>query len=208
MVNLRSNFRPLREPSSSLPHLGPTKDYPNTKLLTNVLDLAYHALTPANLVDHKSTAYLSWTFPVQFARLPAIMPTIPIHPPSTHRSGSSASALPQLLQTPSGYAIVEIQGTVNTSRTNDNANAMGKIVFPHYEPGMANEDTSWHKRVYLYVGKHQRLTGEVKKLAKPLAVIRKVAGTGNESAPEELEIAEIVYWKVLFAHRPEPVGGE
>lgn len=116
--------------------------------------------------------------------------------------------MPQLLHTPSGFAIVEIQGTVNTSRTNDNANAIGKIVFPHYEPGMANQDKSWHKRVYLYVGKHQRLTGEVKKLAKPIAVIRKIAGTGNDSAPEELEIAEIVYWKLLFAHRPEPVGGE
>lgn len=133
------------------------------------------------------------------------MPTVPIHPPSPHRS-SGASALPQLLQTPSGYAIVEIQGTVNTSRTNDNANAIGKIVFPNYQSGMSADDTSWHKRVYLYVGKHQRLTGEVKKLMKPLAVIRKAAG--SVGGPEELEIVEIVYWKLLFAQRPEPVGGE
>lgn len=69
------------------------------------------------------------------------------------------------------------------------------------------------KKVYLYVGKHQRLTGEVKKLPKAMAVIRKRESEGEEEAEEEgggeeLEIAEIVRWKILFAGRPEPVGGE
>lgn len=71
------------------------------------------------------------------------------------------------------------------------------------------------KRVYLYVGQHQRLTGEVKKLPKPLAVIRRreirtdglengeVDAAGGE---DELEIVEIVRWKILFSSRPEPVG--
>jgi chromosome transmission fidelity protein 8 len=73
---------------------------------------------------------------------------------------------------------------------------------------MAADDTSWHKRVYLYVGKHQRLTGEVKKLPKPMAVLRKREAAGETDGGEsELEIAEIVYYKLLFAHRPEPVGG-
>lgn len=61
-------------------------------------------------------------------------------------------------------------------------------------------------RVYLFVGKHQRLTGEVKKLPKPLAIVRrKTQAEGVEG--ESLEIAEIVRYKLLFAHRPEPVGG-
>lgn len=68
------------------------------------------------------------------------------------------------------------------------------------------------KKVYLYVGKYQRLTGEVKKLGKPLAVIRKVdeayngAGEGSGSSSEALEIVDIVKFKVLFSGRPEPVG--
>lgn len=61
------------------------------------------------------------------------------------------------------------------------------------------------KTAHLYVGKYQRLTGEVKKLANPVAVIRK--RDEGETNGEELEIVEIVYWKVVFSGRPEPVGG-
>ena len=77
------------------------------------------------------------------------------------------------------------------------------------------------KKVYLYVGKHQRLVGEVKKLNKAMAVIRKREAKGSSDIEwesggrskegmeeEELEIAEIVRWKVIFGGRPEPVGGE
>ena len=81
------------------------------------------------------------------------------------------------------------------------------------------------KRVYLYIGQHQRLQGEVKKLAKPLAVIRrrsrpddasrgievdsdreKVLERKEEEDKDELEIVEIVKWKLVFSNRPEPVG--
>jgi chromosome transmission fidelity protein 8 len=74
------------------------------------------------------------------------------------------------------------------------------------------------KKVYLYVGKHQRLAGEVKILGKPVGVLRKrttaksmdeMIDMGNEKRPkdtgEELEIVEIVRVKILFAGRPEPV---
>lgn len=73
--------------------------------------------------------------------------------------------------------------------------------------------------VHLYVGKHQRLPGEVKKLAKPVALLQKkpkahdTHGTngvedvnGPEETGEEVEIVEIVKFKILFAGRPEPVG--
>lgn len=59
------------------------------------------------------------------------------------------------------------------------------------------------KRVHLYVGLHQRLTGEVKRLPRAVAVIRK----RDDGAEDELEVVELVYWKVLFSSRPEPVGG-
>ena len=77
------------------------------------------------------------------------------------------------------------------------------------------------KRVYLYVGKHQRLTGEVKKLPKAIAVIQKAEigatdkmeldgretqAEGGESSGEQLRIEEIIKYKILFAGRPEPVG--
>lgn len=143
------------------------------------------------------------------------MPATVIHPPPAHPSGPSLSALPQLLQTPSGLAILELQGTLNapaaasgtsSSDAASTAYPVGKLVFPHYNSGLAADDTSWHKRVYLYVGKHQRLTGEVKKLAKPLAILRRKEDPSADGA--DLQIAEVVYYKLLFAHRPEPVGGE
>lgn len=64
------------------------------------------------------------------------------------------------------------------------------------------------KTVHLYVGLHQRLTGEVKKLAKPLAVIRRRAEDTKteEAGGDELEIVDVVYYKMIFSSRPEPVG--
>ena len=77
------------------------------------------------------------------------------------------------------------------------------------------------KKVWLYVGKHQRLTGEVKKVPKALAVIRKRRGEsegdemavdgdvragGEEVGRQDLEVVEIVKYKILFSLRPEPVG--
>lgn len=141
--------------------------------------------------------------------------------------------LPKLLQTPSGLALLELQGTINLpepdledvdipkitdSSTQSFQTPIGRLIFPEYDT--ANPDnTKWMKRVYLYVGKHQRLTGEVKKLPRAFAVIRKKE-TGSSSqtnvdvsmqdvesdAGDELEIMEIVKWKILFSTRPEPVG--
>ena len=164
------------------------------------------------------------------------MPSVALHPPGckNDRNGSRASLvnpLPQLLQTPSGLALVEIQGTLHTpasnltSDENDIASIetpVGRLVFPFYNPNSPDfENQSWMKRIYLYVGKHQRLTGEVKKLPKAIAVIRKresvateimeldskeTTAEGEGSLAEQLEIVEIVKYKILFAGRPEPVG--
>lgn len=89
---------------------------------------------------------------------------------------------------------------------------VGKLVFPLYRPELNDpSDTKWMKRVYFYVGENQRLSGEVKKLGKPFAVIRKrvvedadvdMDGDGGE----ELEIVEIVRYKAVFSTRPEPVS--
>ena len=153
------------------------------------------------------------------------MPAVPLHlSPHLHPGASSttitatspnpaSNPLPTLLQTPTGLAILEIQGTLNLphSSSDDTALPVGKLVFPHYEPNDAAGSKAWMKTVYLYVGKHQRLTGEVKKLPNAVAVVRKreieeeEIGVGR-SGKEELEIVDIVEWKVVFSSRPEPVG--
>lgn len=133
------------------------------------------------------------------------MPSVPISMPAKANGGVS-NPLPNILQTPAGLAILEIQGSLNsTLHTEPGANLpVGKLDFPLYDTKAPASDTAWQKRVHLYVGKHQRLTGEVKKLPQAVAVLRKVPGDSADG--QALEVAEIIYYKVLFASRPEPVG--
>lgn len=133
--------------------------------------------------------------------------------------------LPDLLQTPSGLAILEIQGTIHApfpefhdgeAPIDNPRTSVGRLEFPLFDPTSGSHDQKWMKRVYLYVGKHQRLTGEVKKLPKPLLVIEKRDQTknlnsksvdgGEKAVTEELEIIAVVRHKLLFGGRPEPVG--
>jgi chromosome transmission fidelity protein 8 len=137
------------------------------------------------------------------------MPTIPLHLSSGIPVPKVSNPLPPILQTPYGLALVELQGTINmpsnSSSDPDQSSGtpIGRLVFPAESSDPENKE--WMKRVYLYVGKHQRMTGEVKKLVNPLAVVQKRQGTGLD---EELEIVEILRWKILFGSRPEPVGDD
>ena len=137
------------------------------------------------------------------------MPTIPLHiSPAQTAVAKPINLLPQLLQTPGGLAILEIQGSINLPPASPSSPtiSIGRLVFPDYTASGSPEDKSWMKKVHLYVGQHQRLTGEAKKLPNPVAVIRKRNSGGTIAEGDELEIAEIVYFKVLFSSRPEPVG--
>ena len=162
------------------------------------------------------------------------MSAIPIYPTQRRLAPlpqSQLNPLPHLLCTPCGLALLELQGTINlpqrdleghtselqvTGSGASQETSIGRLVFPDYHPTTQEpSSTAWTKRVYLYVGKHQRLTGEVKKLPKAIAIMRKRTTDGQESVTnpsltedktEELEIMEIVKWKILFSQRPEPVG--
>ena len=52
------------------------------------------------------------------------------------------------------------------------------------------------------------MTGEVKKLPKPLGVVRRRKDDESGVGGDELEVLEVVEWKVVFRERPEPVGGK
>lgn len=154
------------------------------------------------------------------------MPAITLHTSSvvSDQQRSITNTVPTLLQTPSGLAILEIQGTIHApfpapSDDGDESirteTPIGRLEFPLYDPHDVIDSGKWMKRVYLYVGKHQRLTGEVKKLPKSLVVIGKrerAAQNGidvdmdRESEEEELEILEVIQHKIIFGGRPEPVG--
>lgn len=154
------------------------------------------------------------------------MTSIPLYPPAG-REQKTQSPLPQLLHTPSGLALLELQGTINLPGSNPDGDVViddagdegeagtkaavpiGRIDFPDYRPDALDPtSTSWMKRVFLFVGQHQRLAGEVRKLPKPIAVVRRRGNVaGDPDAPaEDLEVVDIVKYKVVFSQRPEPVG--
>ncbi|KAH6847862.1 Ctf8-domain-containing protein [Chaetomium sp. MPI-CAGE-AT-0009] len=102
---------------------------------------------------------------------------------------------------------------------------IGRLHFPDYNPSSSSDptgDTAWMKRAWLFIGENQRLQGEVKRLPRAVAVLRRrgVGGVGGGGGgggeeeeeggerPEELEVVEVVKYKVVFSSRPEPVGSE
>ncbi|KAJ5635747.1 uncharacterized protein N7484_009060 [Penicillium longicatenatum] len=151
------------------------------------------------------------------------MPSIRLHPQSSSSAEKTpypvTNPLPQLLQTPSGLALLELQGTINLPSTEQDEydttpapqspngvsyeTPIGKLMFPDYST-LNPDDTKWMKRAYLYVGRYQRMTGEVKKLPKPIALLQKRASSSTEI--EDLEVVEIIRYKVFFKNRPEPVN--
>ncbi|KAF1929431.1 uncharacterized protein M421DRAFT_61264 [Didymella exigua CBS 183.55] len=151
------------------------------------------------------------------------MPSVPLYPPGQTPPPTIANPLPPLLHTPSGLALLEIQGTVHfpTPTSSATSTRVGKLVFPLYNPALHGaEDAKWMKRVYLYVGENQRMVGECKKLGKRFAVVRRrgsaegedtvmggAEADGDARRGEELEIVEVVGHKLVFSGRPEPVGG-
>ena len=133
--------------------------------------------------------------------------------PSYNNASAGSSPLPQTVQTPAGLALLELQGIINLPKDSEgeplNDFNFGRLVFPDYKPGAIG--SGWMKRVYLYIGQHQRLNGEVKKLPKAMAVIRRKQGVseqenGDDAGSDELEIVDIIKYKLMFAGRPEPVG--
>lgn len=148
--------------------------------------------------------------------------SVKLHPRRPGSTNLTTNLLPELIQTPSGLALLELQGTINLPQPDPELEGLspeipiGRITFPDFNHNALDpSSTSWMKRVHLYVGQHQRLTGEVKKLPKALAVIRKRQADGEDSIMTEvdgqetsgdLEVVDIVKYKLIFSHRPEPVG--
>lgn len=152
------------------------------------------------------------------------MASIKLHPPL--KGPNAPSPLPQIVQTPSGLALLELQGTINHPKDTTTGEALpdfnfGRLDFPDYSPDVIG--SAWMKRVFLYVGNYQRLNGELKKMPKAFAVVRKKHSPGEvdgdvtmaneegedrgaEEKGEELEVVEIIKYKLIFSGRPEPVG--
>lgn len=132
--------------------------------------------------------------------------------------------LPNILKTPSGLVLIEIQGSIHIgnrtlssavglglqneneydiniqpSSTSDETDLIGKFDFSDLEKG--------GNSVTLVVDQHQRLRGKLEKLKKPLAILRidEQNGEGTAKSPVMIPVVDIVSQKLIFSSRPEPI---
>lgn len=113
---------------------------------------------------------------------------------------------PQILQTNNGALLIEIQGTINVGESpltgEEDAAEKTKPISHMVDIGdieFTEIDTA-KPIATLVVGKRQKLTGKVVKLAKPLAILK------MPSSPEakEIHVTQVLTHKVIFSDRPEP----
>ncbi|ODQ63816.1 hypothetical protein NADFUDRAFT_47642 [Nadsonia fulvescens var. elongata DSM 6958] len=129
------------------------------------------------------------------------------------------SYIPQVLKTPSGLILVEIQGVLHIPDIDHDDSGIPNVLVGSFD---VKEDG----KALLMVHGHQRLEGTVKKLQTPLGIL-KMESEENESNrhnPDiggfdsqgrnystqriqhgKAEIVEIIRHKVSFILRPEPV---
>ena len=137
-------------------------------------------------------------------------------------SKEKSTTLPQLLQTPSGLILIEIQGTLHIGNqtlvssggfglNNLNENKckaelihfLGKFDFSELE----------NKNISLTIDEHQSLHGQFVKLKKPLAILRidhlidphQEIRTKCDHDPINVPLLDVIEFKVVFTSRPEPI---
>lgn len=123
--------------------------------------------------------------------------------------------VPNILQTPSGLILIEIQGTIHIGKKALKATDSLELDI-HGDQNTPSHDligtldfSQLEKdgEVILNVDQHQRLRGKIEKLNPPLAIMRtdQAKRKVNHSEHVEIPIVDIVRLKVVFATLPEPI---
>jgi chromosome transmission fidelity protein 8 len=128
--------------------------------------------------------------------------------------------LPQILHTPSGLALIEIQGKIHVGTQPLIQSALDLQVVSEEDSRDELVDSSKHRKlgtlefsdngkdVNLIIGKHQRLRGKISELKTPLAVLKMDELTHSSPLKNDIKtipILEVIKYKILFNTRPEPV---
>lgn len=134
-------------------------------------------------------------------------------------SDITGSVIPQTLQTPSGLALLDIQGNIrigNKALTgkgglgleSQNGEPEDYISILEYVGEFDFSDVlAGGSEVLLRVGKSQLMKGKLEKLKKPVAVLRIASDEQitTEDEVKEIDVVEIVYYKLAFTTMPEHV---
>lgn len=122
--------------------------------------------------------------------------------------------LPEILRTPSGTVLLEIQGVINVGetplvRTELDLGSL-ETESTHEEIPIGAIDlsqvTEAGSPVILEMGKSQLLRGKVVKLGVPLAILEVSAATDtSDNSEAEVPVLDVITHKAVFSARPEPV---
>lgn len=147
------------------------------------------------------------------------MPVAVLNKKLQSNAASDGSVLPQTIQTPSGLALLDIQGTIrignkaltgkgglgldsqsgNSEDDNGALEHVGEFDFSGVLAGGSE--------VLMRVGKSQLMRGKLEKLKKPVAILRIESDDQitTEDEVKQIDVVEIVYYKLAFATMPEHV---
>lgn len=130
---------------------------------------------------------------------------------------ASGDRFDQLISTPYGLLMLEIQGELNlpsevppeTDQTGQRANfATVDELYHAVKFGKLDFDEKDPSKVTLFIGKSQRLLGTIVNLDTPLGVLRIPARPeGNNETGEDIKMVDIVKKKIIFKQRPLPIMG-
>ncbi|KAI5961700.1 hypothetical protein KGF57_001634 [Candida theae] len=145
------------------------------------------------------------------------------------KPNSSSSSVPNLITTPYGLALLEIQGELNLPHTKpdislDQLSPLDQEkmknfvtvddVYDAVKFGHLQFDSKDESRVTLFIGKSQRLIGNVVKLDIPLGVLKvplrqEIRNEDDDDvdmdAEQEIQMIDIVRAKMIFKQRPLPI---
>lgn len=153
------------------------------------------------------------------------MPTAILEKQQLEFDADNNNVLPSVLHTPSGLALIEIQGKIHIGNrpliqsaldlqhlTDEDTEDQCSIDSGQQKKLGTVEFLDNGKDVCLVIGKHQRLRGKISELKTPLAVLKLNAGDETGSAEQQgdgdirtIPILEVIKYKILFNLRPEPV---
>ena len=136
------------------------------------------------------------------------------------------------VMTPHGLAVLEIQGELNlpdhrpvgttqTPQTNDSPYITVDDIYDAVKFGHLEFDKKDESKVTLFIGKSQRLIGNIVKLDTPLGLLKIPLSGANgmnleddqndkdkddaSESTEKVQMIDIVKAKMIFKHRPLPI---
>lgn len=115
----------------------------------------------------------------------------------------------QIISTPFGLVVVEIQGVLNLPKhvpaeLNENYIKIDDISYA-IKFGKLEIDERDHNKITLYIGNSQRLIGTLEKLKTPLGVLKIPVDQTDQVKDKSMEMIDIVEKKLTFKERPLPI---